>query len=297
MNNIEAEGELQLSKVKNENYILIQGFMVNELKLKGNELLIYAIIYGFSQTDNQVFNGSLQYLSDWTNSTKQGVIKNLKSLVEKGFIKKNEKFINGVKFCEYYSTEFNTLLNKVDQGSKQSLIPIKQSLMGGSKQSLTNNKELNNINNNLINNKEENIKEENVLSSPNVIDIKKSKKEREEEILKNEFNSLWNLYPRKMGKENAFKSYCKHRRDGNFKEDIEKGLERYLKYIRENNIDDKYIKHGSTWFNQKGWEDVYPEKYVPEWLYSDTNSNEEVNDEEYDDFKEVVNDFREMFGK
>ena len=67
-------------QITNENYITIQGFMVNELNLKGNELLIYAIIYGFSQLDNQEFKGSLQYLADWTNSTKQGVIKNLKSL-------------------------------------------------------------------------------------------------------------------------------------------------------------------------------------------------------------------------
>ena len=70
------------SKVKDENYINIQGFMVTKLGLKGNELLIYAIIYGFSQTEDQVFNGSLQYLADWTNSTKQGVTKNLKSCLK-----------------------------------------------------------------------------------------------------------------------------------------------------------------------------------------------------------------------
>ena len=118
-----------MSKIKNENYITIQGFMVNELNLKGNELIIYACIYGFSQTENQLFTGSLQYLADWTNSTKQGVIKNLKSLVEKGYIVKKDKVVNGVKFCEYYATELNTVLNKVEQGIKQSLTPpVKQSL-------------------------------------------------------------------------------------------------------------------------------------------------------------------------
>ena len=98
-------------KVKNQNYITIQGWMINELNLKGNELLIYAIIYGFSQTSGQVFNGGLQYLADWTNSTKQGVSKNLKSLVSKGFLQKIDKIINGVKFCEYYATEFNGVCN------------------------------------------------------------------------------------------------------------------------------------------------------------------------------------------
>ena len=123
------------SKVKRENYITVQGFMLTDLKLKGNELLIYACIYGFSQTENQVFNGGLQYLADWVNSTKQSVIKCLKSLEEKGHIIKKEKYINGVKSCEYYTTELNTLLNKVEY-------PIKQSLTGGIKQSLTNNIEL-----------------------------------------------------------------------------------------------------------------------------------------------------------
>ena len=130
------------SKVKRENYITIQGFMLTDLKLKGNELLIYACIYGFSQAENQVFKGSLQYLSDWTNSTKQGVIKCLKSLEEKGYIVKKENYVNGVKFCEYYATEFNTLLNKVEGGIQQSLTPPIQ-------QSLPNNIGFNNTSNNI----------------------------------------------------------------------------------------------------------------------------------------------------
>ena len=120
------------SKVNRENFILLQGFMLADLKLKGNELIIYACIYGFSQAEKQTFNGSLQYLADWTNSTKQSVIKCLKSLIEKGYIEKTETFINGVKFCEYRIIELNTVLNKVEH-------PIKQSLTGGSEQSLPNN--------------------------------------------------------------------------------------------------------------------------------------------------------------
>ena len=100
------------SKVKRENFIALQGWQVADLGLKGNELIIYACIYGFSQ-DDQTFSGSLQYLADWTNSTKQGVIKCLKSLVEKGLIEKKETVIQGVKFCEYYVTKFNGVLNKV----------------------------------------------------------------------------------------------------------------------------------------------------------------------------------------
>lgn len=122
-----------MSKVKGENFFVVQGWMVTELKLKGNELLVYAIIYGFSQSgEGQRYTGSLQYLAEWINGTKQGVIKNLKSLVDKGFVGKEEKNINGVKFCEYYATQFNGVLNSVERG-------IKLSLTGGIQQSLPNN--------------------------------------------------------------------------------------------------------------------------------------------------------------
>lgn len=109
------------SKVKSENHIVIHGWMVNQLNLKGNELLVYAIIYGFSQTESQKYSGSLQYLADWTNSTKQGVIKSLKSLIEKKLIFKENVNINGVNFVKYYATQFNGVLNSVERGIKLSL--------------------------------------------------------------------------------------------------------------------------------------------------------------------------------
>lgn len=106
--------------IKDENYITILGFMVNKLDLKGNELLVYAIIFGFSQLKNQRFTGSLQYLADWTNSTKQGIQKNLKSLIEKGLIAKEDKIINNVKFVEYYATELYRVYNSVAGGIQHS---------------------------------------------------------------------------------------------------------------------------------------------------------------------------------
>ena len=49
--------------IKNENYITIQGWMINELGLKGNSLIIYANIYGFSQNNDCEFIGSANYLA------------------------------------------------------------------------------------------------------------------------------------------------------------------------------------------------------------------------------------------
>lgn len=262
------------TKVKNENFIVIQGYMINELNLKGNELLIYAIITGFSQDEGQVFSGSLQYLAEWTNSTKQSVIKCLKSLIEKGHINKNEKFLNGVKFCEYYSTKFNGVVNKVEWGGKQSLI-------GGSKQSLTNNIDINNIEDN-INNKIENI----------YTPIQEKKKD--EELLKEEFDKLWELYPKKVGKEKSFTKYKKYRTSkGNdycTYEEVFNGLERYLKYVKQNSWYSP--ADGSTWFNNKRWNDEYniKEDDVPEWF--DKKIEPTINLDSQRELEDLVKGFR-----
>ena len=113
--------------------------MVTELGLKGNELLIYALIYGFSQTENQWFTGTLKYMAEWTNSTKHGVQKALRSLLDKVFIEKNETDNNGVKQCRY------RVYNKVDGGMQQSCIWCATKLHGGMQQSCPNNIDNNNI--------------------------------------------------------------------------------------------------------------------------------------------------------
>jgi len=135
--------------VKENTYINIQAFMVNDLHLKGNELLIYAIIFGFSQDEESEFTGSLQYLADWTQSTKQGVMKALQSLCEKQLILKNVEYKNNIRFCTYKTS---TVLNKVEQGIKQSLTGYETKFNGCIKQSLPNN-----INNTLDNTITDNI--------------------------------------------------------------------------------------------------------------------------------------------
>lgn len=121
-----------MSKVKEQNYVVIQGWMLSKLQLKGNDLLIYAIIYGFSQNTDCKFTGSLQYLADWTNSTKQGCLNSLKNLLDKKLITKKDYIINGVKFVEYYSNDFNEVVKKVEQG-------YSNDFNGGSQETLPNN--------------------------------------------------------------------------------------------------------------------------------------------------------------
>lgn len=115
--------------VKNSNYIVIQGFMIKELNLKGTELLVYAIIYGFSQDDKSKFTGSWNYLASWCNTTRQSIYNALKKLQEKELIEKEEETINDVTFISYkvvkkfyyQSKNFTGVVKKVDGGSKKSL--------------------------------------------------------------------------------------------------------------------------------------------------------------------------------
>lgn len=53
--------------------------------------MIYAIIYGFSQDGESWFNGSISYLSEWTNLTRTTVISNLNKLVDKRLLNKRER--------------------------------------------------------------------------------------------------------------------------------------------------------------------------------------------------------------
>ena len=88
--------------IKKESFFTIQAFMVNDLKLKSNELLIYAIIFGFSQIENQYFTGSLNYLAEWTGLSSKTTVKTiLNGLLAKGLLEKEDIYKNGVKYCKY----------------------------------------------------------------------------------------------------------------------------------------------------------------------------------------------------
>lgn len=90
-----------MADIKNDNYIAIQGFMVKKLGLTGNELIAYALVYGFSQDGESKFKGSLNYVAEWLNCSKTTAFNLLNKLADDGFIKKTDKLINGVKFCNY----------------------------------------------------------------------------------------------------------------------------------------------------------------------------------------------------
>lgn len=87
--------------MKQNDYIVIQAPMITELGLSGNRLIVYALIHGFSKDGVHEFRGSINYICEWTNLTRNTVISVLKSLVDDGLITKREYIENKVKFCAY----------------------------------------------------------------------------------------------------------------------------------------------------------------------------------------------------
>lgn len=128
-----------MSKIKDENFYQVSGWMLNRLELKGIALAVYAIIYGFTQDGESRFTGSIKYLCDFTGASKPTVMKALNDLCEKGYIQKYEIERNGVRFCEY-QVSLQVVKNLYRPG--QEILPGggKETLPGGGKETLPNNK-------------------------------------------------------------------------------------------------------------------------------------------------------------
>jgi len=210
--------------VKRANHIVIHGWMISDLNLKGNELLVYAIIYGFSQDEINSFIGSLQYLADWTNSTIRGVQKNLKVLEEKKLIVK-EEYVDKVKRCKYY-TKISNIEQSSDNTGTKFMCDIEQSSN-------------NNINNNIDNNNYAQLTQ-NIISKTLNVEL---------------FNKFWNEYPKRKSKGDAEKWFTKNKPS----EELVNKMITKIKQLKQTEQwkknDGQYIPYPTTWLNAKGWED------------------------------------------
>lgn len=93
------------------------------------------------------------------------------------------------------------------------------------------------------------------------IEIDKDKESKKESTasttLTESFEKLWSLYPNKKGKKVAFTKYKNAVKEGTQDVEIEEGIKRYLSEIDHKGTANRFVKHGSTWFSQQGWEDDY----------------------------------------
>ena len=105
-----------------------------------------------------------------------------------------------------------------------------------------------------------------------------------ERVLEDEFQEIWNIYPRKEGRKNALKAYIKARKNGTSKEIILNGLNAYIGKIKAEKTDLQYIKHGSSWFAQECWLDDYSLKNS----CISQNGFQSGSPEEYGDISDIM---------
>lgn len=189
--------------------------MVKDLGLSGNDLICYALIYGFTQ-DGKYWNKSHSYIAEWLGVSKRSVSEILKRLVDMGLLLKQEHEFNNVKMCSYIAVTEN-------------FIGSEETSSGGSEET--------SLHRNNYYNKE---KKE--------IDKSISKKEFENAFIER----MYKLYPTKCPKRNASlgKSHKDKQRIAKLlkkysMEDIELVFKREI----EEKYDKQYMQNFSTFLN------------------------------------------------
>ena len=167
-------------------------------------------------------------LCDWSSTTSNTVSNAIKDLVALGYLEKksfrfpNAKF-TGTEyiFCGVSKGEQPSKIEGANEGAFQGAI---ESAIQPSK----------------IEDKEEEIEE-----------VEEKKKTI------GDFDDFWNRYGKIGNKQQAKKSYEKSIKKGTNHEEIIHGLTNYQNYCRAIGQEQRYIKHASTWLNNKGWQDEY----------------------------------------
>ena len=99
--------------MKKFDYIVIQAPMISELGLKGNSLLLFAMIHGFSKDGKNRFRASLDEMAEWLITSKGAVSSTLKALEKSGYIIKHD-VKDGNRERPEYSTNYEALMAKVE---------------------------------------------------------------------------------------------------------------------------------------------------------------------------------------
>ena len=81
--------------MRKDGYVVVQPWMVTDYNLNGNKLLIYALIWGFSQDEQSCFYGSVSYIVEYFQLSKRAVLNLLAELEKDGLIRKWSEPVNG----------------------------------------------------------------------------------------------------------------------------------------------------------------------------------------------------------
>lgn len=172
--------------VRSDNHVTIDGWMINELELSGSELIVYGLIWGFSQAENQWCTASQAYIARWANISTRGLRKILDKLEEKGLLIKETTTCKKGLESKYRAIRPSA----EDQESDRNKVPIRpeqSSYLDGNKvpirweQSSYNNIE-DNIDNNIADIKENKKRKSEPFKKPTLEEIRAYIQERNSPI-------------------------------------------------------------------------------------------------------------------
>lgn len=265
-----------------------------KLGLNADELHTLNLIFSF-EADNKIYIGSSKYLCDMLNYSKPRALRILKSLTDKGYLKKeasngrinsiykiNHMFLyQQIKNNENYSqladnkqlqnvTVNSNKMLRLNNSNSNETLPIQlQNVTVNSNDLLPNKNIYKNNNKNIyahlkneqVYSHEDDIQKENDSLSSNTIkqDTKNKaiKKQNKElnELQEKQFDKFWQAYPKKVSKKQAQKSWKKINPSLELFEKILKALEMVKQTEQWKKDNGKFIPYPATWLNQERWTD------------------------------------------
>lgn len=119
-------------------YWVTFGWMTDKegLGLTGSELSVYALVHSYSQNEQGCYFGSLETTGKILGFSSKTAQNALKSLVEKGLLKKQDVLVNNVKLCQYTAVKVG--MEKFSGVWKNFPGGTEKSSMGGTEKSSNN---------------------------------------------------------------------------------------------------------------------------------------------------------------
>lgn len=109
------------------------------------------------------------------------------------------------------------------------------------------------------------------------------------------FEELWKAYPRKKEKAAAYAKYKARLHDGFSEDELMTAVKRYAEEINVLGTEERYIKHGATFFGANTpFEDYLKESYKPPKGRADTSQKQKTH---FHNFEERENDYESAIWK
>ena len=245
-----------MSEIKSTDYLHIEGWMINELDLKGNELMAFALIHGFSKDGINEYIGSQGYIMKWLNCSEKTVRNTMAALREKELIiPRLWKDARGEKRVAYRVNP-EKIAHICAEGPVKFTGPGSVKITGRVGKFLPDGPVKftdNNINNNINNNTP--------YSPPEGDGSAQGKKKRKRgeltEAQAGRFDIFWDVYPVKKDKQRAKEAWQKIDPDDEM-------TSMMVKAVFQQTMSDEwqrgYIPRPTTWLNGKRWEDEMSER-------------------------------------